>query len=41
MHAVLLKVKEKMIYAATRSTMKTEFGTGIIKEEMFGTVKVL
>ncbi|WAR25043.1 TWF1-like protein [Mya arenaria] len=32
-------VKEKMIYAATRSTMKTEFGTGIIQEEMFGTTE--
>lgn len=32
-------VREKMLYAATRSTMKTEFGTGIIKDELFGTVK--
>ncbi|XP_052284384.1 twinfilin-1-like isoform X5 [Dreissena polymorpha] len=32
-------VKEKMLYAATRSTMKLEFGTGIIKEELFGTVE--
>ena len=29
-----------MLYAATRSTLKMEFGTGNIKEEMFGTVKV-
>ncbi|KAH3827887.1 hypothetical protein DPMN_129831 [Dreissena polymorpha] len=28
-----------MLYAATRSTMKLEFGTGIIKEELFGTVE--
>ncbi|XP_045165992.2 twinfilin-1-like isoform X2 [Mercenaria mercenaria] len=32
-------VREKMLYAATRSTLKTEFGTGIIKDEMFGTVQ--
>lgn len=32
-------VREKMLYAATRSTLKTEFGTGIIKNEMFGTVQ--
>lgn len=31
-------VREKMLYAATRSTLKTEFGTGIIKDELFGTV---
>ena len=30
-----------MLYAATRSTLKTEFGTGIIKNEMFGTVQVI
>ncbi|KAL4225804.1 Twinfilin-1 [Mactra antiquata] len=32
-------IREKMLYAATRSTLKTEFGTGIIKEEIFGTVQ--
>ncbi|KAL5013161.1 hypothetical protein ScPMuIL_007431 [Solemya velum] len=30
-------VKQKMLYAATRSTMKKEFGGGQIKEELFGT----
>lgn len=26
-----------MLYAATRATLKLEFGGGLIKEEMFGT----
>lgn len=26
-----------MLYAATRATLKSEFGGGLIKEEMFGT----
>ena len=38
--SLVLQVREKMMYAATRSTMKTEFGTGIITEELFGTVEV-
>ena len=29
-----------MLYAATRATLKAEFGGGQVKEEMFGTVKV-
>lgn len=29
-----------MLYAATRATLKKEFGGGHIKEEIFGTVKV-
>ncbi|KAL8589392.1 hypothetical protein ACOMHN_021544 [Nucella lapillus] len=31
------KVRDKMLYAATRATLKTEFGGGEIKEELFGT----
>lgn len=30
-----------MLYAATRATLKKEFGGGHIKDEVFGTVKVL
>lgn len=33
------QVKQKMLYAATKSTLKTEFGTGQIKDELFGTVR--
>lgn len=29
-----------MLYAATRATVKKEFGGGHIKDEIFGTVKV-
>lgn len=29
-----------MLYAATRATMKREFGGGQIKEELFGTILV-
>lgn len=29
-----------MMYAATRATLKKEFGGGHIKDEMFGTVEV-
>lgn len=29
-----------MLYAATRATLKKEFGGGHIKDEVFGTVKV-
>ncbi|XP_061175889.1 twinfilin-1-like [Saccostrea echinata] len=32
-------VRQKMLFAATRATLKTEFGTGLIKDEMFGTAK--
>ncbi|XP_061730534.1 twinfilin-2 isoform X2 [Nerophis ophidion] len=32
-------VKEKMMYAATRATVKKEFGGGHVKYEMFGTVQ--
>ncbi|KAB0389269.1 hypothetical protein E2I00_019020, partial [Balaenoptera physalus] len=33
-------VRLKMLYAATRATVKKEFGGGHIKDELFGTVKV-
>lgn len=29
-----------MVYAATRATLKKEFGGGHIKDEMFGTAEV-
>ncbi|XP_063783414.1 twinfilin-1 [Pseudophryne corroboree] len=32
-------VRQKMLYAATRATVKKEFGGGHIKEELFGTAK--
>nr|XP_033815337.1 twinfilin-1 isoform X4 [Geotrypetes seraphini] len=32
-------VRPKMLYAATRATVKKEFGGGHIKDEIFGTVK--
>ncbi|CAI9551064.1 unnamed protein product, partial [Staurois parvus] len=32
-------VRQKMLYAATRATVKKEFGGGHIKEELFGTTK--
>ncbi|XP_005993241.1 twinfilin-1 [Latimeria chalumnae] len=32
-------VRQKMLYAATRATLKKEFGGGYIKHEIFGTVK--
>eukprot|EP00069_Balaena_mysticetus_P009960 bmy_20418T0 len=32
-------VRQKMLYAATRATLKKEFGGGHIKDEVFGTVK--
>uniref|UniRef100_A0A7N6BII2 Twinfilin-1 n=1 Tax=Anabas testudineus TaxID=64144 RepID=A0A7N6BII2_ANATE len=32
-------VRHKMLYAATRATLKKEFGGGHIKDEIFGTVK--
>lgn len=31
-------VKQKMLYASTKSTLKQEFGAGQIKDELFGTV---
>ena len=34
------QVRQKMLYAATRATMKQEFGGGQIKEEVFGSVPV-
>lgn len=37
----LLQVRQKMLYAATRATVKKEFGGGHVKDEMFGTVEVL
>uniref|UniRef100_A0A8C8A238 Twinfilin-1 n=1 Tax=Oryzias sinensis TaxID=183150 RepID=A0A8C8A238_9TELE len=33
-------VRHKMLYAATRATLKKEFGGGHIKDELFGTAKV-
>ncbi|KAG7522814.1 twinfilin-1 [Solea senegalensis] len=35
----IASVREKMLYAATRATLKKEFGGGHIKEEIFGTTK--
>uniref|UniRef100_A0A3P8UKB4 Twinfilin actin-binding protein 2b n=1 Tax=Cynoglossus semilaevis TaxID=244447 RepID=A0A3P8UKB4_CYNSE len=32
-------VRQKMMYAATRATLKKEFGGGHIKDEMFGTLE--
>ncbi|KAG9342272.1 hypothetical protein JZ751_016774 [Albula glossodonta] len=32
-------VRQKMLYAATRATLKKEFGGGHIKEEIFGTTR--
>lgn len=32
-------IKLKMLYAATKSTLKLEFGAGQIKDELFGTAK--
>ena len=37
---IFFKVRHKMLYAATRSTLKMEFGGGHIKDEIFGTMKV-
>lgn len=34
------QVRQKMLYAATRATLKKEFGGGHIKDEVFGTNKV-
>lgn len=35
-----VQVRLKMLYAATRATVKKEFGGGHVKDELFGTVKV-
>lgn len=35
-----LQVRQKMLYAATRATVKKEFGGGHVKDDMFGTVEV-
>ncbi|KFO18645.1 Twinfilin-1 [Fukomys damarensis] len=35
----ITEVRQKMLYAATRATLKKEFGGGHIKDEVFGTVK--
>jgi len=35
-----LQVRQKMLYAATRATLKMQFGGGLIKDELFGTVPV-
>lgn len=32
-------IRHKMLYAATRATLKKEFGGGHIKDELFGTIK--
>ena len=34
------QVRQKMLYAATRATLKQEFGGGQIKDEYLGTAKV-
>ena len=33
-------VREKMLYASTRSTLKSSFGTNYIADEVFGTTLV-
>lgn len=33
-------VRQKMLYASTKATLKQEFGTSQIKEELHGTVMV-
>jgi len=37
---VVSQVRQKMLYAATRATLKMEFGGGLIKDELFGTAAV-
>lgn len=39
-HRWFQKVRNKMLYAATRATLKKEFGGGHIKDEIFATTKV-
>ncbi|XP_035633095.1 twinfilin-2-like isoform X2 [Oncorhynchus keta] len=36
-HSCSLQVRQKMLNAATRDTVKKEFGGGHVKDEMFGT----
>ena len=36
----ILQIREKMLYAGTRTTMKLEFGGGHIADEIFATLKV-
>ena len=33
------QIKQKMLYAATKSTLKQEFGAGQLKDELFGTAR--
>ena len=35
-----IKVKHKMVYAATNTTLKSTFGTGQLLDEVFATAKV-
>lgn len=37
----ITQVRLKMVYAATRATVKKEFGGNHLKDELFGTVKVV
>jgi twinfilin-like protein len=34
-------IRQKMLYASTKATLKQEFGTSQIKEELHGTVLVI
>ena len=34
-------VRQKMLYASTKATLKQEFGSGQIKEELHGTIEVV
>jgi twinfilin-like protein len=34
-------IRQKMLYASTKATLKQEFGTSQIKEELHGTVLVM
>ena len=40
MHFNTFQVRDKMLYAATQSTMKQIFGGGLIKDDISGSVKV-
>jgi len=40
LHYVKWQVRQKMLYAATRATLKMEFGASAIKDELFCTVPV-
>lgn len=37
----IASVRQKMLYASTKATLKQEFGTAHIKEEMHATVMVI